>query len=102
MNQEMGNEYLMDRTALGTLYELLSSTYVYYILLQNEGCSGETQLEVNRSVIGSPTLRQLHGNENPSRCTLFLREHTGIVIFLSLIMRSRTFAARDDGKLQLT
>lgn len=41
-------------TAHGPLYELLSSTSVHYFLLQNEGCSTETHLEVSRSIIDSP------------------------------------------------
>lgn len=50
-------------------------------LLQNEVWSHETHLEVSRSIIDSPRPRQSHGNEQPNRCTLFVREQAGIVIF---------------------
>lgn len=62
-------------------------------------CHHETHLEVSRSIIASHRPRHLHGNEQQNRCTLFVREHTGIVMPLSAKTRRWlwTFAAWGDG-----
>lgn len=61
------------------LHQPSRATSVLSMLLQNLVCSRETHLE--SADLSSARCRRRHGNEEPNRCTSFVREHTSIVLF---------------------